>query len=31
MADIYQQFARNYIFVINCEAQEAIENEFYIT
>jgi hypothetical protein len=30
MADIYQQFARDYIFLINCEVQEASENEFYI-
>jgi hypothetical protein len=31
IADIYQQFPNSCIFLVNCEAQEPGENEFYIS
>jgi hypothetical protein len=30
IADIYQQFPHSCIFIINCEAQQQGEDEFYI-
>jgi hypothetical protein len=30
ISDIYQQFPQSCIFLVNCEAQQQGENEFYI-